>query len=110
MSAVIKALPASRAVLVPYFGSVAKTAVVCVKMADLGWVWVESGSFVGWQEGPTFAYRGGNDRARFNIKPWKKSDGTYVWRCHHPAFKNGDELMEFIDPVSCAVAQEVQGE
>ena len=50
-----------------------------------------------------------NDTARYNIRPWKKADGTFVWRCHHPAFKDRDTFVEFLDPVSCAVAQEVQG-
>lgn len=53
--------------------------------------------------------KGSNDRVRYNIRPWKKADGTFVWRCHPPAFKGRDTFVEFLDPVSCAVAQEVQG-
>lgn len=98
----IRALNPNQYDLLQYFGSVAQVAVTESKMEELGWVWAH-------HEGPTFVWAGGNAKTRYNIRPWKKSDGSYVWRCHHPAFKTGDELLEFLDPVSCAVAQEVQG-
>jgi hypothetical protein len=90
--------------------TMAQAAVTESKMEELGWSWVRQGSYQEYYEGPIFVWAGGNDKTRYNIRPWKKSNGTYVWRCHHPAFKTGDEFLEFLDPVSCAVAQEVQGE
>ena len=108
MSAVIKAIGHHDSCM--YFGSIAKAAVTEDKMDSLGWMWVKPGAFHAHCEGPLFAfrYRCRHGR-RYNIRPWKKANGTYVWRCHHPAFKEGDELLEFLDPVSCAVAQEVAG-
>lgn len=95
--------------LLKYVGSVAAAAVVEIKMDDLGWRWVREGAYLSNYAGPMFAFKGSNDRMRCNIRPWKKADGTFVWRCHHPAFKDRDTFVEFLDPVSCAVAQEVQG-
>lgn len=44
---------------------------------------------------------------KVGMPPGWDAIGQYVWRCHHPSFKQGDELAEFLDPVSCAVAQEI---
>lgn len=45
---------------------------------------------------------------------WRKGE-SFVEHCDkrwywYTGIKTGDELLEFLDPVSCAVAQEVQGE
>lgn len=110
MSVPAKMLTANPTDLVMYLGSVAKAAVLADKMEQLGWAWTGAGSYHSYTEGPAFCYVRGNDKLRYNIRPWKKATGQYVWRCHHPAFKKGDEFVEFLEPVSCAVAQEVQGE
>ena len=100
--------------LIRYFGTGKEAVRVESRMRELGWAWCREGSYVGpyvgHSAGPTFAYTKGNTVLRYNIRPWKKADGSYVWRCHHPAFKKGDVFVEFLEPVSCAVAQEVQGE
>lgn len=105
----IQDLTATQYDLLSYFGTMAMAVVVETRMNDLGWSWVRKGAFASNNEGPCFVFAGANS-TRYNVRPWKKADGQYVWRCHHPAFKTGDELLEFLDPVSCAVAQEVQGE
>ena len=106
----IRALNPNQYDLLQYFGSVAQVAVTESKMEELGWSWVRQGNYAAHHEGPTFVWAGGNAKTRYNIRPWKKSNGTYVWRCHHPAFKTGDEFLEFLDPVSCAVAQEMMSD
>ena len=82
----IRTLTPNQYDLLQYFGSMAQAAVAESKMEDLGWAWVRQGSYQAHHEGPTFVWAGGNNKTRFNIRPWKKADGTYVWRCHHPAF------------------------
>jgi hypothetical protein len=106
----LRSLSASQFDLLQYFGSMAHAVVIEEKMEQMGWSWVRQGNYAAHHEGPAFCYVRGNDKLRYNIRPWKKATGQYVWRCHHPAFKKGDEFVEFLEPVSCAVAQEVQGE
>lgn len=92
--------------LLRYCGSLYDAALMESRMNGMGWRWARAGSFVSNNEGPCFVFAGANS-TRYNIRPWKKASGQYVWRCHHPSFKQGDELAEFLDPVSCAVAQEI---
>lgn len=99
MPALIKSLTINQHDLLQYFPSMAVAVVTDEKMEQLGWAWVRAGSYASYQEGPTFAFKGSNDRVRYNIRPWKKAGGTFVWRCHHPAFKNSDVFVEFLDPV-----------
>lgn len=106
----IRALNPNQYDLLQYFGSVAQVAVTESKMEELGWSWVRQGNYAAHHEGPTFVWAGGNVKTRYNIRPWKKSDGTWVWKCANPMMAIGDSFMEFLDPVSCAVAQEMMSD
>lgn len=75
-------------------------------MKRLGWAWARTNTFVSNREGPCFVYAGASP-THYNIRPWKKSTGEYVWRCANPLLAVGDSFAEFGDPVACAVAQEI---
>ena len=75
----------------------------------MGYKWVRGGTFGSNAIGPVFSYIGGTS-TRYNIRPWKRVDGHCWWQCFHPALRDGGEPMLFPDPLSCAVAQEIQGE
>ena len=106
MTKEITGLTSAQLSLLKFVGSAVKVGVTNTKMEAMNWTWVPDNVFSSHNEGPCFVYVGANS-TRYNIRPWKKADGRYVWRCQHPAFRTGDELMEFLDPVSCAVAQEI---
>ena len=78
-------------------------------MQRMGYKWVRGSAFTAKSEGPLFSFTGGT-AIRYSIRPWKRSTGEYVWKCFHPALRDGGEPMLFPDPLSCAVAQEIQGE
>lgn len=78
-------------------------------MRRMGYKWARGGAFASNSEGPLFSFIGGT-ATRYNIRPWKRVDGHYWWKCFHPALKEGDGQMLFPDPLTCAVAQEIQGE
>lgn len=75
----------------------------------MGYKWVRGGAFASNAEGPLFTNID-NSFLRYNIRPWKRSDGHYWWKCFHPALKHGEGEMLFPDPLTCAVAQEIHGE